>query len=100
MEPADWIFILILGGILGVCGQVMRVVIGLKKIYFGDKPMKEVFEGRTLGTSLLIGFVAGVLAIIGVTKGTDASTLSREIIIAIIGAGYSGTDFIEGLIKR
>jgi len=104
MEATELVITLILGGILGMIGQGIRVIAGLKKVndqaIQEDKKFTDFFQGSTLGISLLIGFIAGALAIIGLTGGTMVLTPSREIILTIIGAGYAGTDFIEGFIKK
>ena len=104
MGLTDWFFTLLLGGMLGVIGQGIRVVIGLKKLNqeasLEGKPFSELFQGSALSISLLIGFVAGALAIIGITDGNEATKPSKELIVTILGAGYAGTDFIEGFINK
>jgi hypothetical protein len=104
MGATEWVLTLILGGILGMIGQGIRVVAGLKKVndqaVAQGKSFNMLFQGSTLGLSLLIGFIAGTLAIIGVTGGSTVGNPSKELIITIIGAGYAGTDFIEGFIKK
>jgi hypothetical protein len=40
------------------------------------------------------------LAIIGVTGSAGSPNPTKELIVTIIGAGYAGTDFIEGFIKK
>jgi len=104
MTAADWILTLVLGGILGMIGQGIRVVAGLKKV--NDQASKEgrsfgeMFQGSALGISLLIGFIAGALAMIGISESLEAAKPSKEIIVTLLGAGYAGTDFIEGFIKK
>ena len=104
MGTIDWVMTLILGGILGMVGQGIRVVIGLKKMNEiaaqEGKKFSELFQGNTLGLSLLIGFIAGALAMIGVTGSMEVNNPSKELIVTILGAGYAGTDFIEGFIKK
>ena len=100
----DWVLALILGGILGMTGQGIRVVIGLKKLHkkaFDEKKQfKEVFQSTELILSLLIGFMAGSLAIIGISGGDGVVNPNKELFITILGAGYAGTDFIEGFISK
>jgi hypothetical protein len=104
MGATDWVITLILGGILGMIGQGIRVIAGLKKVNDQASAVGmsfgTFFEGNKLALSLLIGFIAGTLAIIGVTSSMESIKPSRELIVTIIGAGYAGTDFIEGFIKK
>lgn len=104
MGVTDWVLTLILGGILGMIGQGIRVIAGLKKVNdqasAEGKSFGSLFQSSTLALSLLIGFIAGTLAIIGVTGSTEVTNPSKELIVTIIGAGYAGTDFIEGFIKK
>ena len=104
MGATDWVLTLILGGILGIIGQGIRMVMGLKKASdqasTEGKNLAASFESGRLMLSLLIGFIAGALAIIGVAGTAEAATPSKQLIVTIIGAGYAGTDFIEGFIKK
>ncbi len=104
MGTTDWVLTLILGGLLGMLGQGVRVVVGLKKMnelaVQEGKKFSELFQSNTLGISLLIGFIAGALAMVGVTGSMEGNNPSKELIVTIIGAGYAGTDFIEGFIKK
>ena len=104
MTAIDWIHLLLLGGLLGTLGQGIRVVAGLKKVndqaVRDGTPFAQVFETSTLLVSLLIGFIAGALAIIGITSGQEALKVSKDLAITLIAAGYAGTDFIEGFIKK
>ena len=66
MTPATAAFTILFGGLLGVLGQMIRVVIGLKKLY-EDAAAQHVtfgslFRPSQLMISLLIGFTAGALA--------------------------------------
>ena len=104
MGTTDWVLALLLGGILGMIGQGIRMVMGLKKANDeasarGER-LKSELDGSRLMVSLLIGFIAGAVAIIGLTGTTNLASLTKELIVTIIGAGYAGTDFIEGFIKK
>ena len=103
MTAQQLIMMLLVGGILGAVGQGIRVIVGVKKLYdqalHDQKPFSDYFAGSTLLFSLLIGFVAGVLGIIGL-GGFAAMQLGKEQILALIGIGYAGADFIEGFIKK
>src|SRR5689334_13845232 len=93
----------LLAACLGVVGQLFRVVVGLKKEYDASKNIQDFqskFSGQklltSLGIAIAIGVIAGVLAGIQNATGTpDTKTL-----LGFMGAGYSGTDFIEGLMKK
>lgn len=104
MGATEWVITLILGGILGMIGQGIRVIAGLKKVNdqasVVGKSFGTFFQGNRLALSLLIGFIAGTLAIIGFTNSMEIIKPSRELIVTIIGAGYAGTDFIEGFMKK
>jgi hypothetical protein len=105
MTIQQWILQLLLGGLLGVVGQGIRVVPGLKKVndhaLAEKKPFGDVFSMGTLLISLLIGFTAGALAIIAsVPDGSAATTMDRQMILTLLAAGYAGTDFIEAFVKK
>ena len=103
MATQSLVYAILLGGILGFVGQGIRVIVGMKKAYDtvnteGSK-LINLFEPKRLLISLLIGFIAGVLASILMNINAMAS-LSKEIISSLIGAGYAGTDFIEGFMRK
>lgn len=104
MDAQQWIIQLLLGGFLGMVGQGIRVVAGLKKVndqaLLQKKPFGELFETSTLLVSLLIGFVAGALAVIALSGDSRPLQTNKQIILGLIGAGYAGTDFIEGFVKK
>jgi hypothetical protein len=107
---------LLLCGLLGLIGQGVRVIVGLKKlneeatekatdlaIVAGGPGAKAVFNAqfdvRKLWLSLFIGFIAGCLA--SLTRSNEAAnTVSNDVVLAILAAGYAGTDFIEGVFKK
>ena len=94
----DIIEIIIAGGLLGILGQGIRMAIGLKKLSDANaqKGIEEAEELNTsrLLTSLFIGFIAGALFLL-IRIPVDLS--NKEFIFTVIAAGYSGSDFIEGL---
>lgn len=94
-------------GLLGLVGQGIRVIIGLKKLQeeaeseAGSAPQTKMvydqkFDARQLWLSLLIGFIAGCLANLVREEGE----IGKEVQAAMIAAGYAGTDFIEGVLKK
>ena len=103
MDPDILLTQILLGGVLGTVGQGIRVVVGLKKTHDTaqdkNKSFSEVFETSQLVISLIIGFVAGVLAYISIV-GFDVDLVDTSVITTLIGSGYAGTDFIEGFMKK
>ncbi len=73
----------LLGALLGIAGQVLRLTVSPKK------NLPQIF------VSLLVACAIGTITAIALL-GTDASKLVMLIFIAV---GYAGTDFIEGLVK-
>lgn len=104
MNVTDWINLLLLGGMLGALGQGVRAVMGLKKVndqaVLEGREMKDLVEASTLIISLVIGFIAGALAIVGIADPAKPMIPDKELVITLLGAGYAGTDFIEGFIKK
>lgn len=104
MQANQLITVLLLGGLLGMCGQGIRVIAGLKKGY--DKAaanglnFKDHFDPRSLMVSLFIGFTAGVLAVLALMNKINPNNLQSETVMALLGAGYGGADFIEAFMSR
>lgn len=107
MDVQKLLFLLLLGATAGALGQALRVVVGLKKA--GEeaeakgKTLKE--EGIDMGrmvVSLLVGAVAGVMAILSATGFSDtaADNITPQLFFGVLGAGYAGTDFIEGFMRK
>lgn len=104
MGTTDWVLALIFGGMLGMIGQGIRMMMGLKKANDeasakGEK-FQDTFESGRLMLTLLIGFIAGALAVISLYGTIDMTAISNENVVTIIGAGYAGTDFIEGFVRK
>jgi uncharacterized membrane protein YeaQ/YmgE (transglycosylase-associated protein family) len=103
MTAELWLQLILVGGIAGAAGQTARAIVGLKKLIddanaTNTSPLQQFVPARLI-VSLLIGFVAGVLA--AVTMDTNQATnLQTASIVAFAAAGYMGTDFIEGIIGR
>lgn len=94
---------ILLGGLLGTTGQGIRVIAGLKKLnneaVRTNTTMSTLFETHTLVTSLLIGFVSGVLCVVGLWDKI-ANGVDSQMAMAILGAGYAGADFIEAFMRK
>ncbi|MEX6508361.1 hypothetical protein [Jiella sp. M17.18] len=99
----DWLSLLVLGGGMGVLGQIMRIIVGLKKQMDQasqmNVPTKEMISGARLLISLLIAFVAGALAVL-VIPDLDIGNISRDMLLGFAAAGYAGADFIEGFAQK
>lgn len=106
MDASLIVIPLLLGGLLGLIGQSIRIIVGLKKTYDTSQQqhvaVKEVFYGKQLLVSLLIGFVAGCLiTLVRFNFGSkDPMLWGRDLVIEVIAVGYAGTDFIEGFVKK
>ena len=98
---AEWTSFMLLAGMFGAIGQVIRAVAGLKKAQdasrAGAAEFSAKFEWPTFVVSLIIGFTAGVLACLAVTFPV---TVDVKLLLTFIAAGYAGADFIEAFIKK
>ena len=103
MDAASLVMMLLVGGILGMVGQGVRTIVGLKKLSEktkqDGKSFGEDFKPSTLIVSLIIGFIAGVLGIVSLDMG-DEGVVDKATILTLLGIGYAGTDFIEGFIRK
>jgi hypothetical protein len=106
IEIVSWLQLIAFGGIAGSLGQMVRVVAGLKKATeeadAKGETLKENYDNGRLIRSLMIGAVAGILAVastVGVTAGV-VEPITREVFLAIVAAGYAGTDFIEAFMTK
>lgn len=105
MQATDILAILTIGAMLGAGGQILRVFIGWKKRFQeaggNAAKFKEGFSAPRMIISILMGAVAGMLAILTKDGGLSAeATFSSDFLIAVMGAGYAGSDFIEGVFSQ
>jgi hypothetical protein len=88
--------------LLGAVGQGARVIVGLKKTSDEAKAKNTsfaaLFDASQLLVSLLLGAIAGVFAALMMWDNMG-SLDSRQILLALVVAGYAGADFIEGFIR-
>jgi len=102
--PMDTLIIVLLGAILGMVGQGLRVVVGIKKI--GDqavaenKSQKDLIKTQQIVLSLFIAFAIGAIAGVLAAVNSTEVEFTKSTIIAFIAAGYAGTDFIEGFMRK
>ena len=93
---------LLLGGLMGMIGQGIRAVAGLKKMNVDAQNQgttaQDLFMASRLIVSLIIGFIAGVIAASTMLSKLIAMTSGDiSILFGIAAAGYAGTDFIEAM---
>lgn len=104
MTAQDLILQLLLGGILGIAGQGIRVMVGMKKLFDQsqqeNKAFSELFSATFLLISIFIGFVAGLLATFAISDAGFKMEINKEAALSLIGSGYAGTDFIEGFVSK
>jgi hypothetical protein len=103
-NPKDLIVIILLAAIFGICGQVIRVFAGLRKLKEsspeGIKDIKSILSDNnsqilfSLLIALIVGSVAGILAFL--SSSHTNFVFDKATIIALVAAGYAGTDLIEG----
>lgn len=105
LPTSEIISALLLGGILGLVGQGIRAIMGVKKMREENAnpalPSYDLNVSRLIA-SLFIGFAAGLLATLPFfdPKFTAGPDWSQQVILTLIAAGYSGADFIEGFLKN
>ncbi len=101
MSPEALSMQIIAGGLLGMLGQGVRVIAGLKKAHDSAAQQNQPLqiEPGSLLISLFIGFTAGALALLS-TNGVSQTDISQSTAFALIAAGYAGTDFIEAFMKK
>jgi len=107
MDASQALVLVTLGILLGLAGQGLRAVVGIKKELDDAKEAKQAnpnlpvpnwFNGKELGFSLLIGGLAGGLAAV-LQYGPDID-ISKELLFGFVGAGYAGADFITGVTQK
>jgi hypothetical protein len=99
--PTEALEALVLCGLMGVVGQGIRAIAGLKKVSDQAEDTgvssADLFIASRLVFSLIVGFIAGVIAgIVANIIGADA-VIDVKALLGIAAAGYAGTDFIEAM---
>jgi putative chitinase len=88
---------LLLYGIFGAAGQIIRAVVALggsQTLTNAGANQQSLFNAAYFVVTLIIGFVAGLLAGLVALK-TIAQPWGTETALAAMAAGYAGADFIE-----
>lgn len=101
--PLEILTIILLGALLGITGQGVRIAIGLKKLNDASETKEHYdsqFDSKKLIVSILYGVIVGMVG--GVFMAVDSldKVWDKSIVLAIIAAGYAGADFIEGFISK
>ena len=91
---------ILLCGLMGVLGQGIRAVVGLKNagaLKSTTPTAESEFSAAYLVLSLMIGFIAGVLAgiAIGLKNFISVDLDNMKALLGIAGSGYVGADFVE-----
>ncbi len=91
---------LLLCGLLGLLGQGVRAIVGLKNAgsLNSTTPTEQAeFSLAYLVLSLMIGFIAGILAGLALNLQTviTVDPGNWKLLLGIAGSGYIGADFIE-----
>src|SRR5215472_5443774 len=100
MDSSEVLTTLLLCGFMGALGQGVRAAVGLKSAATRaaqDPSQQTEFDVAYFTLSLMIGFTAGILAglAIGLQKFAKIDSNDPKSLLAIVAAGYAGTDFIE-----
>jgi hypothetical protein len=99
MNASETLVYVVLGIILGIVGQSVRAIVGVKKssdeASFSEKAFKDWFEIKRLAFSLIIGGTAGALGVIPQL----GAPIDQQFLLTILASGYAGADFIEGFMK-
>lgn len=102
LDATTWMQLLGLGAMMGALGQAIRAIVGLKKVNDAvsntSTSVAEAIDPSRMVTSLVIGAIAGSLASVSLIDNINAIASAQ--IVALLGAGYSGADFIEGFMSR
>jgi len=84
-------------GLFGGVGQIVRAVVALggsKTVASGTANQQSLFNAAYFVVTLIVGFVAGLLAAL-VAFDTLTDPFSVKIALAAMAAGYAGADFVE-----
>jgi hypothetical protein len=102
--PGDMLILIALGAILGMVGQGIRVLVGLKKMQdvasSTGQSKDELYQVSRVIMSFVIACAIGAIAGIIAALSKIDTVLDKSVLIAFIGAGYAGTDFIEGFLRK
>ncbi|WP_088889958.1 hypothetical protein [Leptolyngbya ohadii] len=99
MSVYEWLSYIAIGVLLGILGQGVRVIVGLKKANeqaaLSQRDFQEILDLKRLTVSLLIGGISGGIGAIVLLE----NEINKELLLTLVSTGYSGTDFIEGFMR-
>lgn len=104
MEFPLFLEYLIVGSGLGILGQAIRVVLGMKEFFAIEKAFKKVedqpvFSWNKFLLSLLysagVGWMAGLFYM--ATAHLNEHSFSFDFVLPCLTAGYAGADFFENM---
>lgn len=94
--PVNSLAYFLLAALLGTAGQVMRIIVGIKK----QSESSENFDVKRLSVSLLLAVAVGMVAGILYMMANSNVVIGNTMYLACLSAGYAGTDFIEGWMRK
>jgi putative chitinase len=106
LDPSQLLLGSLLALLLGLFGQGVRAVAGLRKhsdeAAANRRTMTEVFDRTTFWFSLFIGAMAGLSAYLAMQYATPEGVdwKSGKLVLGIVAAGYAGADFVGGFAKK
>jgi hypothetical protein len=103
-ELANYIKLILLGGLIGIVGQLLHAGAGLIKMSGPASASSAggfaAFLAARFIISLFIGFIAGAAAAFFLVGTTQQTAFNGTTILCLGAAGYAGVDFIEGIAGR
>ena len=98
----QWLVRFLFGMAFGAAGQIIRAIGGVKKVNDEAQALHtttgQLFDTGRFLQSLLIGGVAGVLAVLATVD--LQKEFSTQMVLGIMAAGYSGADLIEAFVRK
>lgn len=98
--PLDTLILLFVAGLMGMVGQGARTIVGLKQVSDRSDTVPsqaDEFDAARILVGLMIGFVAGVAAIVMSNTLFGVEQITPGFLLSLAAVGYIGVDAIEGL---
>lgn len=100
VKAQDMLALIALAAILGMAGQVIRFVAGLRKTATAGVSISQQVDAKQMLVGLLISLIVGGIAGVLASINLAGKPIDNSVIIAFLAAGYAGTDLIEGFIIK